>query len=70
MAQVIIYPQDNGSVAMLFPTADLPIEEVAKKDTPKGKPYLIINRGDLPSGWSEFFNALEADFTKPDGYGE
>jgi aspartate aminotransferase-like enzyme len=70
MSQVIIFPQSNNSVAMIFPTGELSIEETAKKDTPKGKPYLIIDRGDLPSGWNEFFNALEADFTNPDGYGE
>jgi hypothetical protein len=69
MAQIIIYPQDNGSVAMIFPTGEMSIEQIAKKDTPTGKPYLIVNRNDLPSGWNEFFNALEADFTNPDGYG-
>jgi hypothetical protein len=69
MKKVIIYPQDNGSVAMIFPTGEMSIEQVAKKDTPTGKPYLILDRTDLPNGWNEFFNALEADFTNPDGYG-
>lgn len=70
MKQVIIYPQDNGSVAVIFPANEFAIEEIAKKDTPTGKPYLIVNQEDLPQGWNEFFEAMEADFTNPDGYGE
>ena len=34
MNQVIIYKQDNGTVAIITPTGELSIEEVAKKDVP------------------------------------
>jgi hypothetical protein len=70
MNQRIIYPQENGSVALVIPAPDcgLDIEEIARKDVPVGKPYLIVDVSDLPEN-DEFFNAWEADFTNPDGVG-
>lgn len=69
MTQVIIYPQDNGSIAVVYPTGELVIEEVCRKDVPAGVPYLIVSREDLPEQHSEFFSAWEADFSNPDGVG-
>lgn len=70
MSQVIIYPNDEGWLSVIMPmdNCGLPIEEIAKKDVPAGKPYHIIDASLLPQD-SMFFNAWEADFTNPDGIG-
>jgi len=68
MTQVIIYPQISNSIATVFPAPGLSVVEVAKKDVPQGFPYRIINESDLPSD-DVFFDAWEADFSNPDGYG-
>lgn len=67
--KVIIYPRDEGGIAIMWPAAQYPIEEVAKKDVPIGKPYLIINSSDLPPN-PGFREAWTADFTDADGYGQ
>jgi len=68
MSQVIIYPQDNGIVAVVIPTSELFIAEVAKKDVPAGVPYLLINAADVPAD-RVAFEAWEVDFSDPDGHG-
>lgn len=70
MAQNIIYPNQNGGVVLVIPALEcgLTIEEIAAKDVPAGVPYLFINETDLPTDF-EFFDAWEADFSSPDGYG-
>ena len=57
--KLIIYPNDNGGVAILVPTESL---ELAMKDIPSGKPYLIVDAADIPAD-REFRNAWTADFT-------
>jgi hypothetical protein len=56
----IIYPTDNGGVAVIIPAAEcgLSIEEIAAKDVPAGKPYKIVDYSDLPEDHT-FFNAWE-----------
>jgi hypothetical protein len=56
----IIYPTDDGGVAIIVPTIEcgLSIEEIAAKDVPAGKPYKIVNVEDLPSDRT-FRNAWE-----------
>lgn len=49
MTQRIIYTQPDGTVAVIIPTGELPIEEVAAKDVPEGVPYEIISTDDIPS---------------------
>lgn len=51
MDQRIIYPSDEGGVAIIVPApgCNLTIEEVAKKDVPGGKPYQIVLAADIPS---------------------
>lgn len=53
MNKVIIYPKDDGGVAVVIPTPDYlsthTIEELAAKDVPAGKPYQIIDASDIPS---------------------
>ena len=57
MAQVIIYKQDNGVVAVIYPTQEavdtIGIEAIAAKDAPTGKPYKIIDSTDLPADRSQ-----------------
>lgn len=43
------------------------IEEVAKKDTPRGVPFLILEESELPLDVPT--EAWEVDFSNPDGYG-
>jgi len=51
MNQRIIYPNDDGGVAIIAPAPDsgLSIEEIAAKDVPAGKPYKIIDAADIPT---------------------
>lgn len=67
MNQRIIYPNDSG-IAILIPTGELSIEEVARKDVPAGAPYIIVDADVIPAD-REFRSAWEADFSNPDGYG-
>ena len=50
MNQRIIYPTDEGGVAVIVPAAEcgLSIEEIAAKDVPAGKPYKIVDLSDIP----------------------
>ena len=51
MNQRIIYPTDEGGVAVIVPAPEcgLTIEEIAAKDVPKGKPFKIVDVADIPS---------------------
>ena len=50
MNQRIIYPTDDGGVAVIVPATEcgLNIQEIAKKDVPAGKPYKIVDVSDIP----------------------
>jgi len=56
MSQVIIYPQDNGIVAIIIPSPEFletnTVEDVAIKDVPEGKPYKIIDESEIPTDWT------------------
>lgn len=39
----IIYPQADNKLAVIIPTGELPIEEVAAKDVPADTPYAIVD---------------------------
>lgn len=51
MNQRIIYPTDDGGVAVIVsaPDCGLTIEEIAAKDVPAGKPFKIVDVADIPS---------------------
>jgi hypothetical protein len=70
MAQIIIYPNDDNSLAIIMPmdNCGIPIEEIALKDVPPGKPYHIIDSDLLPKE-ELFIDAFEADFSSPNGVG-
>jgi len=55
----IIYPKDDGGVAVIVPAdCGLTIEEIAAKDVPAGKEYKIVDVSDIPSDRT-FRNAWE-----------
>jgi hypothetical protein len=56
MNQRIVYPTPDGGVAVVIPSGELPIEEVARKDVPAGVPYHIVDVSDIPED-REFRNA-------------
>jgi hypothetical protein len=60
MSQRIIFPTDDGGVAVIIPTAEccLTIQQIAAKDVPMGKPYKIVDVSDVPSDRT-FRNAWE-----------
>lgn len=64
----IIFPNGSGGIAVIHPTGELPIEQVAFKDVPEGVPYLFVEDEDIPSDRT-YREAWEADFSEPDGYG-
>ena len=64
----IIFPNGSGGVAIIHPTGELPIEQVALKDVPQGVPYLFVNDEGIPSDRT-YRDAWTADFSNPDGYG-
>jgi len=51
MNQRIIYPTDEGGVAVVIPAPEcgLTIEEIAAKDVPAGKPFKIVDVADIPT---------------------
>ena len=62
MNQRIIYPNDDGGVAIIVPSskylAEHTIEELAAKDVPVGKPFQIVDASDIPTDRT-FRNAWE-----------
>ena len=71
--QVIIFNQDNGIPAVLMPTEEAlqqhGIMAIAIKDVPAGKPFKIVDAGDIPSDRSQrdAWTVDEAELT--DGVG-
>jgi hypothetical protein len=73
MTQRIIYPTDDGGVAIIIPAPEAleqyGIEAIALKDVPYGKPFKIVNTQDIPSDRT-FRDAWEVDAaTLTDGVG-
>lgn len=69
MNQTIFYPRDDGGLVMVMPAdCGIPVEEIARKDVPAGKPFLIVDNADLPEDRA-YIDAWTADFSEPDGYG-
>jgi hypothetical protein len=65
----IIYQTEEG-LAVIVPTGELAIEEVARKDVPAGVDYWIVEDSEVPSDRT-FRNAweLDASIGTPDGQG-
>lgn len=60
MSKRIIYPTDDGGVAVIVPApnCELTIEQIAEKDVPPGKPFKIVDVSDIPEDRT-FRNAWE-----------
>lgn len=60
MEKRIIYPTDDGGVAIIVPALEcgLTIEDIATKDVPAGKAYKIVDIADIPTDRT-FRNAWE-----------
>lgn len=67
---VIAYPNDSGNISLIYPSleCELSIKDIAEKDVPEGKPFIFIPLQAIPEDHS-FFDAFEADFSSPSGYG-
>lgn len=66
MARRIVFPFDGG-IAVLIPTGEMSVSDVARKDVPAGIPYRIIDSSELPP--RDQREAWAFDFTSPDGHG-
>ena len=66
MGQLIIYKQDNGTVAIIHPTeealATMTLAQIAGKDVPTGKTFTIVDAATIPSDRT-FRNAWKEDLT-------
>ena len=72
MAQNIIYKNESGGVAIIYPsprqlqtinpaTGQLwTVDEIAKKDVPTGSKYKILEESDISTDYS-FYNAWTVD---------
>ena len=62
MSNVIIWKQDNGTVAVTHPSNNcgLTVDEIAKKDLPTGRKYKILDANELPE-WDEFRDSWTCD---------
>ena len=53
----IIYPTDDGGVAVIIPAPEalamLGIDAIAQKDVPTGKPYKIVDVSEIPTDRSQ-----------------
>ena len=62
MNQRILYPTDDGGVAVVIPSPEYllthTIEDCAAKDVPQGVPFQIVDVADIPSDRT-FRNAWE-----------
>lgn len=50
-------PDDSSRVAIMYPTGELSVEDVIKRDVDTTKPYQVMNSDELPIEDDDFFNA-------------
>lgn len=68
--KVIVYNNSRGGMSILTPIeCGLSLDEIAKKDVPRGTPYKIVDRDQLPSDRT-YRDAWTLDAFEPDGVGE
>lgn len=59
MPQVIVWTQQDNTLAVCFPTGEIPIEEVAAKDVPADVAYRIVDSDTFPLPMNDpFFDCL------------
>ena len=49
MAQKIVYEQENGIIAVVHPTGEVPIGDLVGSVVPPGTPYEIVNESIIPT---------------------
>jgi hypothetical protein len=71
MKQLIVYQNTEDNTLAIVTPADcgISINEIARKDVPKGLPFKIVDYDLFPWEHQEFMDAWEVDFSNPDGYG-
>ena len=71
----IIFQNESGGVSVIIPTGELPIEEVAAKDVPKGVAYEIVEDDAIPAdrffrgAWVANGAAVEVDLDQAKSIG-
>jgi hypothetical protein len=70
MSKLIVFKSEEGRAILVIPApnCEIPVEEIARKDVPAGLPYHIVDAAQIPTDRT-FYEAWEADFTNPTGYG-
>jgi hypothetical protein len=65
MSKVIVYPTSESSFAVIYPILEcgIPLNEIARKDVPANKPYLIVDTTMVEQ------DSVQFDFSNPDGIG-
>lgn len=67
MTQRIVYPTDNGGIAVIIPAGSI---EDCMKDAPEGKPFEIVDAADIPTdrtfrdAWEQSGKAIAHNLTK------
>jgi hypothetical protein len=66
----IVFEKEDGSVGFMQPVLvpGTTVMDVAQKDVPVGKPFLLVASEDMPSE-PIYHPAWEVDFSDPDGHG-
>lgn len=72
---VILYPNDDNSVAIMSPSGVFSVEDTARRDVPAGKPFIITTEDQLPQNpvnedGVDYMSAWTVDFSNPTGLGE
>lgn len=68
---LFFYINEDGCLVKCYPVIEcgIPLEEIARKDTPPGTPFYFIKKDDTPADIT-YFSAWELqDADTPDGYG-
>jgi len=72
MTEVVIYSQNDGVPAVLFPTANAlqnkTIKEIADKGVPTGVSYWIVDSAELPEEDQKSWELV--NMPTPDGVGQ
>ncbi len=49
MSKVIIYPNDEGGMCVVYPTGEVPLADVVLNDIPKGVNHFVVEISELPT---------------------
>ena len=66
----VLYPNKENGISVLIPSPHFKgtIQELAIKDVPKGVPFLIVKKEEIPQDRINR-NLWTADFSQPNGHG-